>query len=138
MWPTYSNRSPNEDSDRRLNAFTACKMIISNCNKMPWNVRTDYVWRLLQRDPPGSMAHSKMKLSELRYQARLIEEAEDIVANNWLKSYQILTQQDSRPNKYAVMIWLSTLACSKIDKGVLTVFALAFTRPELQGARSDR
>jgi len=129
---TYSNRSPNEDFDRRLNAFTACKMIINNCNKMPWNVRTDCVWRLLQRDTPGSMAHFTMKLSELRYQARLIEEAEDIVADNWLKSYQILTQQDSRPNKYAVMIWLSTLACSKIDKGVLTVFALAFTRPELQ------
>lgn len=128
----YPGRGLAEDSDRRLNALTVCRMILNECVKVPWKIHEDCVWRLLKQNPQRSVTGFTMELPQLRYQARFIEEAESIVAENWSKAYLLLTQQNPRPNKYAVMIWLSTLACSKIDRGVLTMLALAFTRAEFQ------
>lgn len=129
---TYSGRVPSAKSDRCLSVFTMCKMIISSDGTTPWKVPSDCVWQLLQRGTPDGADGFTMEPSEMRYQARYIEEAEDIVASNWLKSYEILTRQRDSSNKYAVMFWLATLACSKIDKGILVVFALAFTDSKMR------
>jgi hypothetical protein len=126
---TYYGRVLSKPSDRCLSVFTACSMIINSCGKTPWKVTSDCIWHLLQRNVSDGAAGFTMELSEMKYQARFIGEAEDIVASNWLRSYQILTQQQDPPNKYAVMFWLSALACSKIDRGILVIFALAFTDP---------
>ncbi|KAL5332674.1 hypothetical protein BJX70DRAFT_404369 [Aspergillus crustosus] len=77
---------------------------------------------------------------KINYDAAWLLEPAAFISTNWFSIRQSLCSVNgARPNKYQVMIWLSTLAFSdKIDMNVLRVFAALYIIPDMAAIEPPR
>lgn len=86
-----------------------------------------HVWELLSQADQVHGAGVLISKAEIRYDATYILDPSNFVSTYWCSIHRLLSSETSRPNKYEVMMWLSTLAFSKkINMEILRVVAAIY------------
>ncbi|EGP82392.1 uncharacterized protein MYCGRDRAFT_51670 [Zymoseptoria tritici IPO323] len=126
----YHSRDRNGNSPRRLDVYVISSLIHHGHAKFHWGPLSEgSLWEFLSRASMISGPEYKPDLSQIRYDATLLEDNGTFLSENWPPLQRILSRGPSGEiNKYALMIWLSTMACSgKIEKAILETVALIYT-----------
>lgn len=122
----YHGRDMNYQSDKCRQVYTICETIYDNSGFVegPALATVSHLWNLLSTYDSTNGPEILMDLTNIRYDASYILDPIEIVATNWCGIHRLFHSDLSRPNRYQVMIWLSTLAFSK-KSDMLTLRILA-------------
>ncbi|KAK4543620.1 hypothetical protein LTR36_005265 [Oleoguttula mirabilis] len=130
----YEARDQSQVSSRFSNAFIMSTYVYQHKQDLHWGTPSDMaseLWRAIARTPAVS-DHSTLSYCKLEYDASLFDKPfQDSVFPAWIGLNQRL---GAEANKFSLMIWLSSLACSTtntFDTNVLQTLALSITRPDV-------
>jgi hypothetical protein len=127
----YSGRDRNYQSDECSRIYTLCQTLYHNfgfLEGMEIGTIVSHLWNLLAKYDSINGPEALMDSTNIRYDASYILEPNHIIATNWCCIHRLFSVGLSRPNKYQIMIWLSTLAFSKMsDMVTLRVLAAMYT-----------
>ncbi|KAK4906614.1 hypothetical protein LTR49_024261 [Elasticomyces elasticus] len=129
----YRARDQRQASKRFINASIMSSFVYQDKQDLHWNIPSDMpvsLWEALATASPilGTLNSSP----EMQYDSALLEKSYSAsMFPAWLGLYGGLC---AGTNKYAFMMWLSTLACSPanpVNTTVLQTLALCFTRRDM-------
>lgn len=126
----YHSRDRNGNSLRRLDVYVISSLIYYGYAKFYQGLLSEgSLQEFLSRTSIISGPEYKPDLSQIRYDATLLEDNSTFLSKNWPPLQRILSRGPSGEiNKYALIIWLSTIAYSrKIKKAILETVALIYT-----------
>ncbi|OJJ65727.1 hypothetical protein ASPBRDRAFT_79658 [Aspergillus brasiliensis CBS 101740] len=127
----YEGLGRNYRSERCSRVFTLCSTKISHLPRTsrltPW---LHVFWKFLTKSSTMHGASSSIDATRIKYDAMWLTETGEFVSSQWCSIHWLLCSETARPNRYAVMMWLSTLAFfKKIDMIVLHVLAALYIVP---------
>lgn len=124
-------RDRDYQSDKCSRVYTICKTLFNNfefLGGIESGTVVSHVWNLLSKYDSTNGPEVLMDSTNIRYDASYILDPVKVIATNWCGIHRLFCADLSRPNKYQVMIWLSTLAFSKqSDMVTLRVLATLYT-----------
>ncbi|OKL58449.1 hypothetical protein UA08_06149 [Talaromyces atroroseus] len=127
----YSGRDRDYQSDKCSRIYTLCESLSQNfgfLGGMGSETVLSHLWNLLAKYDSINGPEVRMDSANIRYDASYILDPIKFIATNWCGIHRLFCADLSRPNKYQVMIWLSTLAFSKkSDMVSLRVLAAMYT-----------
>ncbi|GAW18489.1 hypothetical protein ANO14919_079650 [Xylariales sp. No.14919] len=119
-------------------AYLLCDMVFQGTfrlfNRVPWSGQLQpALWRFLGENSSSSIKTSPMTpTSDFQYDSILLLNAKEGLASGFLRHYQTLVSRQTRPSKFAFMIWLSTLSFAEdVDMTVLQLLAAFFLCEEM-------
>ncbi|KAL4884182.1 hypothetical protein BJY04DRAFT_225986 [Aspergillus karnatakaensis] len=120
----YTERGRDYQSEQCSRVFALCKTLYDELPSTEVISETSLlstIWTFLSEP------------DEITYDATwLLKEASTLLSTKWCSAHQLLSLNTGRPNKYQVMIWLSTLTLpNKIDLTILKVFAALYIIPDM-------
>ncbi|GLA78843.1 hypothetical protein AtubIFM55763_000735 [Aspergillus tubingensis] len=129
----YEGLGRNYQSERCSQVFTLCRILYEDIPSVE-DVTLDYLaarlWKFLTKSSTVRGASSSIDATRIKYDAMWLTESGEFVSSHWCSIHWLLCSETARPNRYAVMLWLSTLAFSrKIDMIVLHVLAALYIVP---------
>lgn len=129
----YRARDQHQASERFTNTFIMSSFVYQHKQNPHWNLPSNVavsLWEALAAASP--ILGTLTSYPELQYDATLLETSYSTsVFPAWLELHRRLC---AGMNKYALMMWLSTLACSvtkPVNTTVLQTLALSFTRLDM-------
>lgn len=127
----YSGRDKEYQSDKCSRIYTLCQPLYHNfgfLEGMEIETIVSHLWNFLAEYDSINGPEALMDSTNIRYDASYILDPNQIIATNWCCIHRLFSVEPSRPNKYQIMIWLSTLAFSKkSDMVALRVLAAMYT-----------
>ena len=132
---SYKGRDREVQSKRYVNAQILSSAIYQNTEILTWNPPPPGdLWNFICRSSTTCGPQEVLDVSQLRYDAGLLQGRGQFVTDKWASLHHTLSNRaNSQVNKFALMIWLSTMACSEsIDKAVLQTIARFYTSPGLR------
>ena len=136
----YSQRGRNYRSEGFSRVFSLSKTIheetLHSDRKRTNSDLIPQIWEFLCEPEkvygPGRLVDE----DEVKYNATWLLDPADLVSTHWCGIHKLLCSGTSRPNKYQVMIWLSTLAFSdEIPMAVLEMLAAFYIIPTMANYR---
>ncbi|RAK76570.1 uncharacterized protein BO72DRAFT_497067 [Aspergillus fijiensis CBS 313.89] len=113
--------------------FSLCKILyedIPSAQDVMLEILAARLWEFLTTSDTVHGASSSIDSTRIKYDAMWLTETGEFVSSHWCSIHRLLCSETARPNRYAVMLWLSTLAFSgKIDIIVLHVLAAVYVLP---------
>ncbi|KAK3110708.1 hypothetical protein LTR53_014728 [Teratosphaeriaceae sp. CCFEE 6253] len=129
----YKARDQHQASERLSNTYIMSAFVYQHKQNLHWDMPSDVavsLWEALADASP--ILDTLTSHPELQYDATLLEMSySSSVFPAWLQLHRRLC---AGTNKYALMMWLSTLACSitkPVNTTVLQTLALSFTRLDM-------
>jgi hypothetical protein len=127
----YSGRDRDYESNESARVFTLSKTIHDNIGfteGMTMESVVSHLWRLLSQHGKVHGPEFHMSNADIQYDASYILDPVKTIATYWCSIHRLFCTESSRPNKYQVIIWLSTMAFSKnSDMVALKVLAAMYT-----------
>jgi hypothetical protein len=127
----YSGRDRDYQSDACSRVYTLCHSLYHNSGFLEGvelGTIVSHLWNLLAKYDSINGPEALMDSANIRYDASYILDPIKIIATDWCGIHRLFYAHLSRPNKYQVMIWLSTMAFSKkSDMVTLRVLAAMYT-----------
>ena len=130
----YSSRDSRRQSRRRADAYLFSSHISHgratlNSGRMSSNI----LWKVLCRSSRIFGPRHQSDLSQIRYDASLLEDGGSFIASTRCRNGQAAEERQS-VNMYSVMLWLSTLALSdSVDRTALETIAMFSTTKRFSG-----
>lgn len=125
---TYAARDQYADSDRARRAFLSAKMILKDQLALHTSI-PDLKAALCQthfRTTTIKGTSRAYDTSMLEFDCKWLESSAELLAEHWCNLHYHLTNNSTKCNKYAIMMWLSTMAFSDtadlISVQVLAIF----------------
>ncbi|KAK3116175.1 hypothetical protein LTR53_003724 [Teratosphaeriaceae sp. CCFEE 6253] len=130
---TYDPRDRERSTSRFINAFALSSLVAQRRVDLQWPLPSDMAECLWAEMSTTIVAgRDSVGLPQMRYDAILVSKPLKVaVYPHWMGLLRYLS---AKANRFLLMMWLSTLACSNAsprDIAVLQLLALSFTRPEL-------
>ncbi|RAL16905.1 uncharacterized protein BO97DRAFT_439831 [Aspergillus homomorphus CBS 101889] len=129
----YEELGRNYQSESCSRVFTLCKILyedIPSAQDVMLESLAARLWKFLTTSSTVHGASSSIDPTRLKYDAMWLTENGEFISSHWCSIHRLLCSETARPNRYAVMLWLSTLAFSrKIDIMVLHVLAAVYILP---------
>lgn len=110
----YGARDQGRNSLQASRAFIMSSLVFHEYQSVHYPFKrgwSDRVWQFLARKSLISGPHQA--LPSLRYDAGLLQDWAQTVAKHWCALHQSLSRTSASINKFALMIWLSTVAFAK-------------------------
>ena len=131
----YKARDRNQTSAEGSNAFTLSRIIYRSRAALHYVIDSGLkarLWaffsantELMSPDPP-------LKYSELVYDAELLLIGAGFVSKNWCALHRLLSQAQSKTDRFHLMIWFGTIAFAQnIDMETVQTLASFLTIPEM-------
>ncbi|GAA93193.1 similar to An08g12160 [Aspergillus luchuensis IFO 4308] len=129
----YEGLGRNYQSERRSQVFTLCRILyedIPSAEDVTLDSLVARLWKFFTKSSTVHGATSTIDATRIKYDAMWLTESGEFVSSQWCSIHRLLCSETARPNRYAVMLWLSTLAFSrKINMIVLHVLAALYIVP---------
>ncbi|OJJ65665.1 hypothetical protein ASPBRDRAFT_79678 [Aspergillus brasiliensis CBS 101740] len=129
----YEGLGRNYRTERCSRVFTLCRILyedIPSAEDVTLDSLAARLWKFITKSSTVHGASSSIDATRIKYDAMWLTETGEFVSSQWCSIHWLLCLETARPNRYAVMLWLSTLAFSrKIDMIVLHVLAALYIVP---------
>ncbi|GLA78963.1 hypothetical protein AtubIFM55763_001128 [Aspergillus tubingensis] len=129
----YEELGRKYQSERCSRVFTLCRILyedIPSAEDDTLDSLAARLWSFLTQSSTVHGVSSSIDATRIKYDAMWLTETGEFVSRQWCSIHRLLCSETARPNRYAVMLWLSTLAFSrKIDMIVLHVLAALYIVP---------
>lgn len=133
----YAGRDRKLDSERAVRTFTTSYVLFQRCTGLPYNLPSDlrkFLWKLFSRAYEVFGARHEVLLSDIRYDAGLLEDPIITMLERWCAFHRTLVQSNSLLNRFDVMIWLATLAFAEgTIMSVVQLLMSIYLIPEMAG-----
>jgi Protein of unknown function (DUF3638)/Protein of unknown function (DUF3645) len=131
----YSSLDRGHQSEGCTRVFTLCKIVqdeIAFTDVTTVQTVVSHLWQFLSQSDKVHGPDTELSPSKLKYDAMYILEPWKLVSAYWCSIHKLLCCETARPNKYQVMIWLSTLAFSpEANMSALKMLAAMYIIPEM-------
>jgi hypothetical protein len=132
----HSPRDRNLDSRRRTDAYVFSSHISQRretCHS--GHPSATGLWEVLQRAPPVFGREHRLDLSQIKYDAILVQKGGSLISQAWLALHRTLGERGT-VNEFSLMLWLSAIACSEVvDKSALETIAMFHTSSRFRDIR---
>ncbi|OJK01293.1 hypothetical protein ASPACDRAFT_51200 [Aspergillus aculeatus ATCC 16872] len=129
----YEELGRDYQSESCSRVFSLCRILyedIPSAQNVMLEILAARLWEFLTTSNTVHGASSSIDSTQIKYDAMWLTETGEFVSSHWCSIHRLLCSETARPNRYAVMLWLSTLAFSrKIDIIVLHVLAAMYILP---------
>ncbi|KAI1385560.1 uncharacterized protein F4822DRAFT_432413 [Hypoxylon trugodes] len=131
----YQSRDRKQYPAQASLSFAMCNVILqgqfSLYEALPNQDLAEYIWEFVDTYAKGELKNRprhSFQLSSLNYDSRLLLEWAEDVSEDWIRLQQVLSDPSSmKPNKFQVMLWLTTLSFAKnVDVTIIQVLASFF------------
>lgn len=112
----YSARDRDQNSPHGFKAFVISNFVFQDHPTIPYHVPSDLsdrLWRFLEKGSEIFGPGCQIPSSELRYDAGLLRNWDEIITKYWCTLHQTLSSENPRFDKFRLMIFLATLAFAK-------------------------
>ncbi|PYH42617.1 uncharacterized protein BP01DRAFT_404617 [Aspergillus saccharolyticus JOP 1030-1] len=133
----YNGLDQTRNSVEGLQAFRLSSMVYNGLRsfvvqKMNQEELAGYLWSAFESMPSVDGPQMQIDTSKIGYDARLLLDPTLYIYTNWYSIHRMLSANKTRLNKYSLMMWLSTLAFSRMFRlDVLELLASLYTVPEM-------
>ncbi|PYH83568.1 hypothetical protein BO82DRAFT_411285 [Aspergillus uvarum CBS 121591] len=129
----YEELGRNYQSESCSRVFSLCKILyedIPSTQDITLESLAARLWTFLTASNTVHGASSSIDATRIKYDAMWLTETGAFLSSQWCSIHRLLCSETARPHRYAVMLWLSTLAFSrKIEMIVLHVLAAVYILP---------
>ena len=135
----YNSRDRRRQSRRRADAYLFSSHISQGRATLhSGRTSSSILWNFLCRSSRVFGPRHQLDLSQIRYDATLLQDGGSFVSEAWPCLHRALVERQP-VNMYSMMMWLSTLALSEsVDKTVLETIALFYTTQHFAGIQPPR
>ncbi|KAF9894652.1 hypothetical protein FE257_006540 [Aspergillus nanangensis] len=131
----YGELGRNYRSEECSNVFTLCQITykqIPSVQSITSQSLVSRLWKFLLKSGQIRGPGTPIDLKQIKYDATWFVEPDAFVSSHWCSIHRLLCSGTTRPNKFTVMIWLSTLAFSKkVPIIVLQILAAIYVIPNM-------
>ncbi|SMY26080.1 unnamed protein product [Zymoseptoria tritici ST99CH_1A5] len=122
----YSGRDQDQESQRASDAFIMAKRVGSGSDTLHWESTTaSGLWATFQKQNYIFGPEHAVAWSELRYDADWTEDNETWICQNFTALHKVLSDQAAcRPHTFDLVMWLSTMAWSDLERPLLQLVGL--------------
>ena len=130
----YKARDRNQESQRRIEAYLFSSHIFQRRETFhSGHPSATGLWTFLQRSAPVFGPNHKLDLSQIKYDAILLQDGGNLISQAWPSLHRTFSEERS-VNEFSLMLWLSSIACSNVvDRTVLETVALFYTKRYTSG-----
>ncbi|KAI8631861.1 hypothetical protein F5Y19DRAFT_492813 [Xylariaceae sp. FL1651] len=132
----YMSRDQERNSEEAKWAFSFCKMVLHEkfqLNATVANELESAIWSFLLDQEVTLESSPASSVQEFEYNATLLLNSNGYMAEAFVRHHKALSQRQLRPNRFQMMMWLSTLSfAASTDMTVLQVMASFFLCPEMK------